>query len=159
MPNVPAPLHTTEAVLLAVASFITIVGTVQTVVSFAVTFGGGITVTFIVVEVFAQGELAFPVRVRVTEPVVILGVYVLATIDVLLNEPDGALHATDAALLSVALAITMEDVVAQMVVSTAVTTGAGTTVTFMVAEVFAQGELALPVRVRVMIPDVIVGGV
>ena len=83
----------------------------------------------------------------------------LARIDVLLNEPDGALHATDAALLSVALAITMEDVVAQMVVSTAVTTGAGTTVTFMVAEVFAQGELAFPVRVRVTVPDVIVGGV
>ena len=83
----------------------------------------------------------------------------LARIEVLLNEPDGALHTTDAALLSVALAITMEDVVEQMVVSATVTTGAGTTVTFMVVEVFAQGELALPVSLRVTVPDVIDGGV
>ncbi len=47
--------------------------------------------------------------------------------------------------------------VKQIVVSVALTTGAGTTVTFIVAEVFAQGELALPLRVRITEPVVIVG--
>ena len=75
--NVPVPLlslHTWDATLLTVAVLIVIEGVVEQIVtSVAVTLGAGITVTTIVAKVLAQGAFASPVKVNVTEPVVMDG--------------------------------------------------------------------------------------
>ena len=129
----------------------------QTVVSLALACGAAITVTFIVAEVLAQGELGLPVSVKTTVPDFIEGVYVAASKVVSLNEPEGAFHAMEVAWLSVAPTIAIEGVVEHIVVSLAVTFGGGITVTFIVVEVLAQGELALAVSVSVTEPEVIAG--
>ncbi len=77
----------------------------------------------------------------------------------MLNEPEGALHATDEVSIAVALAIDMECVVEQTVVSVTVTTGEGITVTSIESFTLAHGELAIPVSISFTVPDVIEGGV
>ncbi len=112
-----------------------------------------------VAETFAHGRFASPVSVNVTVPDVKDGVNIVSNMELFTNTPESeeALHVIAAVFFSVARTMVMEGIVEQMVVSVAVTLGAETTITFIVAEVFAQGALALLSRVNVTKPDDIEG--
>src|SRR6185437_5978159 len=127
------------------------------VVSVAETLGAGTTVTFIESVILAQGAFAFPVRANLTTPDFMLGVYMVTNDEVVLNEPEPALHKTDAVFEAVAVLIVIEETVEQMVVSVTVICGGVITVTVAVADTLAQGAYPFAVNVKVTVPDEMVG--
>ena len=133
--------HNTEVSLLAVALAIIIEEVVaQMEVSDTLTLGAGITVTTTVSVTALQGECGLAVKIRFTVSDVMVGVYVLVNELTSLKEPEEAFHFTVLSLLTVALSITIEEVVAQMEVSETVSLGAGTTLTTIVSVTALQGE-------------------